>query len=1094
MNDAVIYSRCDVFEVRVTVGAGLSLSPVERHALLAVAAGVDLVSSLSQVLGLSSRMMVDLLGDLWRAGYVTLDLMNETVELTPQVRELIAAGALSTLPGAETSDETKSIMLDTLTGMLTPVGGAPKPRHARLAVPESAGEATLASVDQASLVNAVAWTLREEAEHADNRRTRRVLRAYLSPAALGPPVTERHYRALGVKVALDTDDRLVIRLTDEAVPGRYRDEAQARLTRLVEDQPKSSFVQALRSAAGGRPQEPEPLTSALTRLAEAAATLGAAVPGIRAREHHRMEGDSRRIVSRLHGLAERESGIRVLSGRPEHEAAIRRLIGSARQQLVLACPWVNYDGFFPYVPLLQEAAQRGVQIVMLWGIGRADVSDRPMRNALSELERHGAVRPVLISPHVSSLSHAKLVVSDDQQAVVTSFNFLAPSGPGTRETGVEVTAAPGRHNPAVHELLGWARDTMPDYHIAQAIIAGSDSFPLPADARDEAGDTVAAAGSAVSPAPPLTAAAAADELGGPAAAAWALGWQRHADALAATVRRQPPSVRLIRDGEHRDLLWTALRTARRHLLISSDGLAEDVVDRAFTEHIEKCLQGGVDVTLVYRRARHESGQAAADVLSELARPVPGRPGRLTLTRDNNHAKVLVVDDESVVTSFNFLSFDGYYGVGRHRQRAEVGVRIYGRGVARELLAQFGVAPPADDTDETGMAEADEQQRALATAQQLLDRLAAPGRVTSTELAALAGAEEEAFAVLGALREVGADAARLETVAAAVLGRDDDPGAAQPTDLAWPWWEWLARRRFEEADFAVAAALRAAVPSSQAAPRPGLLNVAASRGTPRLAGALSDAVLGEDLTSDERQAVLAVAVHALLATGADGLTEVIDLAVSDLAATGAGEPWAGLAATASGWWEATMRPLPADQFRQGAELREHASDDAGEWAALGAALRAFEVHTPGYKAGAVTQKLLLRAGGQLNLLKLAADEHDRAAVRAWTADPQLKDVGAWVDAATREAGCAELIMGTRRPPFVDRISAIVRGAQAVARRDDAATRAPYDETAGLAREVAAGLRAMLPALRSAAAEVGEPEQTLVRVTLDDLDALTGGASA
>lgn len=223
MNDAVIYSRCEVFEVRITVGAGTSLSPVEQHVLRAVAAGADTVSSLCGLLGLTSRMMADLLGDLWRAGYVTLDLHDGVVSLTQRIRELIAVNALDSLPGAETSDETQSIMLDTLTGMLTPVNGPHKPASGRLAVPESGGAATLAAVDQAALVDAVAWALRDEAQHDSTaRRTRRVLRAYLSPAALRTPVIDRRYRALGVKVALDSDDRLVIRLADEAVPGRYR--------------------------------------------------------------------------------------------------------------------------------------------------------------------------------------------------------------------------------------------------------------------------------------------------------------------------------------------------------------------------------------------------------------------------------------------------------------------------------------------------------------------------------------------------------------------------------------------------------------------------------------------------------------------------------------------------------------------------------------------------------------------------------------------------------------------------------------------------------------------------------------------------------
>ena len=223
-------------------------------------------------------------------------------------------------------------------------------------------------------------------------------------------------------------------------------------------------------------------------------------------------------------------------------------------------------------------------------------------------------------------------------------------------------------------------------------------------------------------------------------------------------------------------------------------------------------------------------------------------------------------------------------------------------------------------------------------------------------------------------------------------------------------------------------------------------------------------------------------------GAGDLDDVLLLAIP-----AAGEPWARLGALARDWWDKARRPLPADQLRLGTRLREQASGDADEWAALDARLSAFALFAPPYRSGSVTHRTLTRAGGPLNLLRLAADQRDRSAVRAWLSDPQLKDIGAWVDSATRESGNADLIMGHMRAPFIERISAIVAVAGAIARRDDPAAAAPqrFDATIGLARSVAEALRAELPALRAAAATVRQPERALASAALTDLDELTGG---
>jgi phosphatidylserine/phosphatidylglycerophosphate/cardiolipin synthase-like enzyme len=1093
MNDVVAYTVCRTFEVRITVGAGTSLSPVEQHVLKAIDAGVDSVTGLCDVLGLGSRLMVDLLGDLWRAGHVGFDFADERVWLTGPVRELVAADALDTLPGAEISDETQQMMLDTLSGQVIPVGGARRPLVRNMEIPQHPGEAQLGDIDQAALIEAVTRALNEDRQlagaHSAGQRLKRVVRAYLSPASLTSHSSERHYRAVRIKAALDADGQLVARLAEDAVPGRYRENAQARLIRLIEDQPNSSFVHALRMAAGGPPQEPATLASALAELGEHALALEAVPAARRQEEHAEITAASRRIVTRLSGLAEQVSEISLLSGHAAQEAAIREMIRRAKTQVVLACPWISYRGLLPYAPLLEEAARRGVQIVLLWGIGRGDAPVGEISNALSALQREAMPSArVVISPQTSSIIHAKLVVSDAQQAVVTSLNFLDPSGPQTHELGVLVQAMPGLHSPAILEALTWARNAMPDYTVAQSIINDSASFPVapgetePEPLAETGGD------------PPLTDLARQDTPGGPAVSAWAAAWRQRAGELEVAAQRQRPSVRLVRDGEHRDILWTALRTARRQLLITSDGLAEDVVDKAFVEHLSQCLKRGVDVTLIYRRPRRESGTQAAQRLQDLSERHRAGPGRLTLVKQNNHAKVLVVDDEAVVTSFNFLSFEGYYGgVGRRRQRAEVGVRIYGGGVARQLLESFGAAPdePAAAGSRDLKAQAGQTQlqlRAFSVTQQLLDRQLGQGeRLTGRQLAGLAGRGNDGLAVLDALRYCGAAPDVLEPVVAAVLGWDDHPGEGPGSRReADDWWAWLARRRFEAQDFTVAGTLRAAVPGQEARPRSALVSVAACRATAGLSAAISDAALQEDLRPDEWSIIVTVAAYELLRTGGMDLAGVTGIALPEVSGA-----WAELATITLRWWETTLRPLPVDQLRRGAEQRQMIAGEVGNWADLDRQLGAFERYSPPFTAGSATQRFLLRADGPLNLLKLAADHRDRVAVRTWLADAKLKNVGNWVDAATKAAGVGELIEGHLRPPFVSRVTDIVTAARTVAEYDDSglAPADTADETAEAARAFVRDFTALLPRLQAAATAVELPERVLAEAAVRDLERLT-----
>lgn len=108
--------------------------------------------------------------------------------------------------------------------------------------------------------------------------------------------------------------------------------------------------------------------------------------------------------------------------------------------------------------------------------------------------------------------------------------------------------------------------------------------------------------------------------------------------------------------EHPELLANALRFTQSRLLIISPWLRRDVINRAFIADLEACLQRGVDVTLAFGYGKEEDprDQPALMALKRLS-----KYGNLTIFRhDNTHSKILIADNCTVTTSFNWLSFAG----------------------------------------------------------------------------------------------------------------------------------------------------------------------------------------------------------------------------------------------------------------------------------------------------------------------------------------------------------------------------------------------------------------------------------------------------
>jgi hypothetical protein len=119
-----------------------------------------------------------------------------------------------------------------------------------------------------------------------------------------------------------------------------------------------------------------------------------------------------------------------------------------------------------------------------------------------------------------------------------------------------------------------------------------------------------------------------------------------------------PAVRSIGVFEHPLLLRQATMQARRRLLIVSPWVKRAVVDTNFIGNLERRLRSGCVVHVAHGYGNDDSG-SDRQALDRLDRLRQRFPEKFTLARlANTHAKILIVDDWWVTTSFNWLSFRG----------------------------------------------------------------------------------------------------------------------------------------------------------------------------------------------------------------------------------------------------------------------------------------------------------------------------------------------------------------------------------------------------------------------------------------------------
>jgi signal transduction histidine kinase/phosphatidylserine/phosphatidylglycerophosphate/cardiolipin synthase-like enzyme len=1111
---AEVYLPCDVGHVRVKLGFRDTLSPLEETALRVIAAmeadddgarpghGTD-VRELASFLGLGYRVVLDLVHDLWRAGYLVVDFSSNAIGLSPNVRELLEEGRLTELAGVEAEDRDVELMVERLTGFVMPSRGPRAPGDRRLAVRFMGTNLGLADAGQAEVNQAIRSWLRyretprggdgaDEDELMPRGRERRILSVRAAPQDRSAPAGRRWYR-LDVQAEInEASGRLIITVVDKRFPADRRELASDRLTRLAEEFPREPFVTRLRAIAEEKLVVPPPLEEVIDRLAARVAD-GESVPsGQRRREHLEWMDESGRIDGMIGDRLAHEVDAELVVGGVEHSAVVAQLIDDAQTQLVIACPWITDHGLERITPQLRKAIDRGVQVVIVWGIGHQATLPENVGNALDSLARQSRTAPML-RPQVSANTHAKLVVCDDRAALVTSRNVLS----ATRErpeAGLLLRVPDDHENAAIRDLLGWVSINMPGSDSRS--VMNADRFPgRPAPAVGEP------PGSAPRPVAPANAPVTVqpeeptedpDQPG--AVRAWTLAWTEHIAALRTRLADRPrPAVRLVEDGAHRELLWLALRIAERRVVIASGQVTDEVVNERMVDAIGGLLVRGVAVTIGYDgNGAADRGQAALAALADLSATYPDL---LRLNPSTGHAKVLVWDDDVVVGSFNYLSYSGYGSSGgRHLMRSELSVRLTSAALADSVAAFCG--EPAEVTARVSGSRAEPAAAppgfglpAMATAQRILTP--APGQRPGTAVRAELAGTDDPWPVLEALERLGNATVRRSAIAYCLAYHAADVSA----DVVTHWRRRLVDELVCVGAFVEAAILRGADPDETASPRLLTLAALARRGMPDNGVVLFDAVTQDDLTADEQAALLMVATGGLLASGDDVAMDV----VTHLAPAVNG-PWTDLAGLTLEYGKQATGASIAELMRAIAGQRDQEERQQAAWDRLELALLEADFVPKNLDGARKTHAALFHDIGIFGRLRGIAARHDLAALQNLVeaelpARPRADELaGSIVDAVWRDvAPLNELLTGRPRAKYVRRLAEVVASARDLVApsppaSDDAGgvtAGAPHPDLLAAARMLADGYRQIRPALTTVPGQLAAPAAEAVLADLDEL---------
>lgn len=750
MKTIAVAIPCRPFKVQVHLGPDDGLSLIEQFALRAIAAGMATEAALRQTLDLHPRVCLDMCVDLLRAGFISLGRPSGTLLLSDLVRREMGdpgqpnEGWARRLATSRPPEPREYFLLQELvSGEVFPAQRDAADAPFVLYAPENDRLPLIEEIPKAQLMVAVAGALRtrytsSESDEAGLNSAERMIASSIlrqrildvtvhgagatGDTAAGNALRKRAVVELRALPPAQEDDAPDLRVIGPAtLPASVRRSIAMGLRQLWDRgiaREKSQFFGRLSLDEADRAQDerqgslhPTARVLELEReLSAMAAPETLNVEQLR-QQHARLFSLERSAAEEVATGASYRADAQLISGAAAHHELLFRALREASQQVVLAGPWLGQLERNEQLRMsILDAVTRGVRVHLLWGVDHQAQAEQQLSAPLLELMALTApdgTRPgALYVPRQSCAVHAKLIVCDMSWALVTSCNFLN-SGPerSALELGVRLALSARRQGQeegsggeaelhddraetprALHAILGWVRMLLPDFQLQRVLNEDPTLF-----GRRPA-VTPVPIGSPIEP-PSQEAPAVQGALGKSLAPGrfqtislklWHDAWGKRVTELKTELGRLKGAVIPTFDAEHRQLLLEAITSATQRLVLSSKMLGSGVLGAVPFQELLKAIQRGVSVTMVFSDEWDGGGEYGE------RRAKLEEAGARFLSRDV-HAKVLVCDDWAIVSSFNFLSFEGYYDNER-RARHELGVRILDPGFAGKFISQLESAP------------------------------------------------------------------------------------------------------------------------------------------------------------------------------------------------------------------------------------------------------------------------------------------------------------------------------------------------------------------------------------------------------------------
>ncbi|MCP4383861.1 MAG: hypothetical protein GY798_21055 [Hyphomicrobiales bacterium] len=802
--------------------------------------GTTDVAHVARTFGLRHRVALGVALSLWREGSLLVDLHRGDMRVTPEVAGLCESGELEVLNERRRRIDEQEVVLEPISGFVGLFKDTIRPAKGAGAsiAPAAAVPTDITAVMRKDLLAVVLRAQRSS--DSEERLDRRIVEVGLS-SPMAREISPSGARFLPVEVSAsagDDEEDIRIRVLADGsrmtAPQRIR--VETFLLDLVDDRPDERLVSTIRSNARGPLIAPPTIAERIdTMRQQCSGSVTSVLPDQIQSQHDQLVDQA---IALDRDLSDRDRSaacpLELLASASQIRATSTELIRGARDQVVIASPWIRRTALNTAFDDLRDALDRNVDVVILWGIADGEVLDADVMNMFANLS--GPARETqgrLLVARRSARTHAKLVIQDDKAMLLYSHNLLS-SDDGRTEFGLLLSDTGGTSPHVLGEVLRWVQNAYPNYQQARTFLLQDD--PPPVTPAIEL------------PTPPPAEGADQERH------AWQRSWQSFIDRTERRHRDVGVHVQgLVENQRHRQMLTAALQEADRRVLATGQRLTAQSINQAmlgeFRRYLERTSHG---VLVLVHESNEEADDEVRAALTALAEEFPGR--FVAQAADQWHAKLLLWDDESVISSFNFLSFEGGYRNRGSRMRSELGVQVSGRPFADQLFSAVldaapvsglndAPAPPAaDDAPLRGLADpADWKHIRILLG---LD----PRDVRRAFLARVS--EDRRNAVVEALSSDGEYDDLAGQLAAAALA---DGSSSQQ------WEHSLGMDAWERGDFLLAHAI---LPGDVSEPSAPLRTIASALESPSIATAIA-AFDPNDFRPREHDALLITGIWALL---------------------------------------------------------------------------------------------------------------------------------------------------------------------------------------------------------------------------------------